>query len=287
MARAADFRLDSGFHVHPKIRRLKASLGEAGVLAWIGLLAFASQYKTDGRFGGMTDDEIAQAGFWTGDGAELIRTLVKLRLLDRHGKTLALHDWEEHNGYAASYMSRSERARKAAKTRWGQKPTDAQSNGEQSASNAQASGMRKHSLSNAPSPDPNPNPDPSPISEAEISACKTRSRVGVTKEVEDWFDNEFLSKYRGPHAQTQRPTALREAAKLTPAGRALALVNLDLRNQTPEWRKDDYQFVPGPGTFFKNKYHLNPPSTTSNGTGKAGIPDAHELLEGLRREAVA
>jgi hypothetical protein len=158
MARSADFRLDSGFYSHPKIRRLHAGLGAEGVLSWILILAHASQYKTNGRFTGMSDDEIALSAHCAGDSGKFIQTLVELRLLDRRGKTLSLHDWDEHNGYAASYSIRSERARKAAETRWDKKRGDAQRNGGQSGSNAQASDLPKHSSGNPPSPSPDPKP---------------------------------------------------------------------------------------------------------------------------------
>src|SRR5450755_3719303 len=113
MPRAADFRMDAGFFAHPKIRRLHAELGSDGVLGWILLLAHASQYKTDGRLTGMVLTDVALAAHWSGDPETFVNHLVDVRLLDRRGKTLAIHDWAENNGYAASYVKRSERARKA------------------------------------------------------------------------------------------------------------------------------------------------------------------------------
>ena len=160
MARSADFRLDSGFFSHPKIRRLHATHGAQGVLSWVLILAHASQYKTDGRFTGMSDEEIALSAHWAGDAAEFIGVLVELRLLDRRGKTLVLHDWHVHNGYAASYTIRSERSKKAARARWEPKHIDAQRSDEQCGSNAQASRMPKHSSRNALSPSSFPDPNP-------------------------------------------------------------------------------------------------------------------------------
>lgn len=122
--------------------------------------------------------------------------------------------------------------------------------------------------------------------ETELPARKARSRVQVTKEVEDWYDNEFLPNYPGLNAQTQRAIALREAAKLTPAERELSITNLKLWTQSSKWRKDDFSYVPGPGTFFKNKQHLNPPSTMVNGTGRTKIPDARQILQQQQREAI-
>jgi len=139
MSRNADFRVDASFNAHPKIRRLYALLGSQGVLSWILLLAHASQYETDGRFSGMSDDVIALAAHYPGAAPEFIGTLIELGLLDRRGKTLSLHDWNEHNGYAASYSIRSQRARKAAGARWSKKSSDATDVSQQSRSNAQAS----------------------------------------------------------------------------------------------------------------------------------------------------
>ena len=118
MARAADFRLSAGFRTHPKVMLLEMELGEAGPLSWISIIAHAAQYKPDGILSNMEPRAIALVAHWKGDPDKLITALKTVRLLDETDGVLSLHDWAEHNGYAASYTKRSERGREAAGERW-------------------------------------------------------------------------------------------------------------------------------------------------------------------------
>ena len=120
-------------------------------------------------------------------------------------------------------------------------------------------------------------------SETESSARKARS---TKAEIEDWYDTQFLPKYPGPHAQAQRKAAIREIAKLTPDQRGRALANLELCKRSPEWRRDDGKFVPGPGTFFENRMHEQPP-TLANGiaNGAGSMPDARQIIQRQRETA--
>jgi hypothetical protein len=252
MLRAADFRMDASFRAHPKVRRLEADLGEAGVLAWIQLIAHAAQYKTDGRLTGMTLGDIALAAQWQGDREAFTSKLIEVRLLDQRGKIVALHDWKEHNGYAATYMKRRERGKKAAESRW----NSTQETAEQSVSNAQASPMLEHSLGNAPSPDPSPSPSPKPSRKERIKS-----------EIENWFRTVFLPKYPEARRGSQISTALSELRKLNPSAeeREEIMVVLEAWKHHPDWLKG---YAPGPGNFFKSEQYKKPPlhhSATLNG----------------------
>lgn len=115
-----DFRLSVGFFEHPKIQKLRRRLGKAGVLDLIVLLRHTAQNKPDGILGGMDTEDIAIAAGHDGDPDAFVATLIELRLLDeQEDGVLAVHDWEDHNPYAAGARRRSEAGRKGADARWG------------------------------------------------------------------------------------------------------------------------------------------------------------------------
>src|SRR5215469_589791 len=111
-----DFRLATTFLTHPKIEKLRRRLGAEGVLGWIGLLAHTAAYRPSGNLEGLDNDDIAIAVKYPGDIDEFVEALVELRLLDRKGPSLTVHDWTTWNNYAATHQQRSEQARKAVMT---------------------------------------------------------------------------------------------------------------------------------------------------------------------------
>ncbi len=114
-----DIRLQVSFRDHPKRTKLERRLGPAGPLAFIDLLLAVAQSKPDGSLRGWSDEDIAIAARWNGKPEEFVSTLAELRFLDRHEDgSYTVHDWTEHNGYAAGAQERSERARAAARARW-------------------------------------------------------------------------------------------------------------------------------------------------------------------------
>jgi hypothetical protein len=114
-----DIRLQVSFRDHPKRIKLERRLGAAGALALIDLLLSVAQSKPDGCLRGWSDEDIAIAAKWDGEPEEFVSTLAELHFLDRYeGGSYCVHDWTQHNGYAAGAPERSERARAAARARW-------------------------------------------------------------------------------------------------------------------------------------------------------------------------
>ncbi len=106
-----------------------------------------------GRLDGMDEVDIALEAGWEGEPAAFCRALVECRFLDvDEDGVYVLHDWEDHQPYVLGAEARTERARNAARSRWGYKEN--------------ASGMRgamqETESSNAPSPSPSPSPSPKP-----------------------------------------------------------------------------------------------------------------------------
>jgi hypothetical protein len=79
-----DFRMDTGFRNHPKIRKLQNRLGEPAVLGWITLIASTAEYKPLGILQGMDVEEIELAAMWSGESGALVAALLDFRLLDKN-----------------------------------------------------------------------------------------------------------------------------------------------------------------------------------------------------------
>ena len=158
-----DIRLLASFPNHPKTIKLTRRLGPQGPLSFIYLLIHVAQHKPSGRLEGMDVDDIEIAAAWTGGKGEFVAALLDIGFLDEDGSCYVIHDWLEHNPYAAHAPERSAKAKRAAEARWTKE--DANRCSEQSSKHNQAMPVASHS--NAPSPNPNPNPVPKPAPELE------------------------------------------------------------------------------------------------------------------------
>ena len=114
-----DIRLSVNFWDHPKTLKLKRRLGGDGPLALLALWCWAGKNRPDGDLSRMDDEDIELAAMWDSARAgELVPVLVALRWLDRTEAGYVLHEWQEHNSWAAKSEDRSDRGRfaKLAKT---------------------------------------------------------------------------------------------------------------------------------------------------------------------------
>ena len=180
-----DIRISVSFYNHIKRRKLEKKLGAKAVLSLIDLWLYAGINKPDGVLTGMDEEDIALAAQWNDDPQKFVQTLVELHLLDKlEGNTYVLHDWTEHNAYAAHAKDRSEIARQAAKTKWSKlSPEEKAEHARKMAKakwNKEKAGIHADNLQDASSntcgvqaeclhdacgmlpPSPNPSPSPSP-----------------------------------------------------------------------------------------------------------------------------
>lgn len=102
-----DFRIKIGFSRHTKTLKLKRRLGAEGVLALIALWEYTALNKPDGCLSGMDSEDIALAAGWEGDSEHLVQTLVTVGWLDETPDGYRVHDWEQHNDWAAKATDRS------------------------------------------------------------------------------------------------------------------------------------------------------------------------------------
>lgn len=154
----SDIRLKTSFRDHRKRKKLHAKLGAEGVLAFIDLMLMAAETRPDGVLTDMDKTDVALDANWQGSHEELVSTLIEVRLLDvLEDGTYAIHDWQDHNAYAAAAEKRSEAARNAALARWGKRCGQG-GNADLCDSQCEndAPRMPIASKGNAPSPTPSP-----------------------------------------------------------------------------------------------------------------------------------
>lgn len=121
-----DIRLNVNMLRHHKTVKLKRRLGPDAVLCLLSLWLWSAQHRPDGILSGMTDEDIDIAAGWDNnefndrsttvneplnDRSIFVETLVDLRFIDTENGEYALHDWTDHNGYAASAVDRSDKSR--------------------------------------------------------------------------------------------------------------------------------------------------------------------------------
>lgn len=118
-----DFRVKIGFLDHPKTVKLRRRLGSTAVECFLRLWEYCSipgNDRTNGDLRGLSNEDIAIAAKWDGDEGDdaFVNALAEIGFLDKNGDGWTIHQWEEHNPYAAAHESRSKNAQKAIHARW-------------------------------------------------------------------------------------------------------------------------------------------------------------------------
>lgn len=182
----ADFRVKCGFFNHPKTKKLKRAHGAEGVISFLRVWEYAAQNR-HGVDKVYSAEEIELAVDWEGEVGKFAETLAAYGFLDEVEDGYVLHDWGEHNGYAATAQARSEAGRKAAAARWerrhGSEP-EAPSNATECGRICESheSALPLHAKGNAPLPLPSPLPSPSPEEEENILHAKRQKAPSAASE---------------------------------------------------------------------------------------------------------
>lgn len=143
-----DIRIAVSFKGHRKRKRLRMLLGPGSTDFLLDLWISTAMNHPNGILEGMDASDIALEAGWEDDPEKFVSALQTCGFLDRNeAGVYALHDWEDHQGYAIHAEMRSEKARKAARARWGTKTQNAPS---------MPGALPQASFSNAPSPSPAP-----------------------------------------------------------------------------------------------------------------------------------
>ena len=115
---ADDARISTALPRHPKTVKLQRRLGPPGCWSLVCLFLWVADNRPEGDLQGMTAEDIEIASSWAGDTGALVRTLAEVRFLDGEEGSYRVHDWLEHNPWAATRPQRRAAAKKAAAARW-------------------------------------------------------------------------------------------------------------------------------------------------------------------------
>lgn len=132
MATVDDIRVPVSWRTHPKRAFLEAELGKEGVCTMVDLWIFCGMARTNGDLSGMSDRAIEVAAGWVGESGLFVKTVVEIGLIDgKTEKSRRIHDWSDHNPWAANADMRSRKATGAASARWGNGVKPVRLNGHQ------------------------------------------------------------------------------------------------------------------------------------------------------------
>lgn len=147
-----DIRLAVSFRGHRKRKRLRLLLGPGSTDYLIDLWISTAMNHPSGVLHGMDATDIALESGWEGEPQAFVAALIECGFLEQVNGAYALHDWEHHQSYVIHAEARSQRARRAAASRW---------DGIHAPSIA--CGNAPAETSNTPSPLPAPSPVPFPV----------------------------------------------------------------------------------------------------------------------------
>jgi hypothetical protein len=205
-----DARISLELPRHPKTKKLIRRIGEGGAFRLVCLFLWVAGNRSSGDLEGLTDEDIELAVDWTGEPGAFVAALADVGFLDGAEGTRSVHDWAEHNPWAAGAEARSEKSRwaalckqhgrksaaklmpdyaekllEASSTHAGSTETQCQDSASGTLNSASgtppavpdsASGMPLAGFGSAPSPLPSPSPSPLPFPKEE-KAKDTRTEV--------------------------------------------------------------------------------------------------------------
>jgi 5-methylcytosine-specific restriction endonuclease McrA len=119
---ADDARLSTALPRHPKTVKLKRRLGEAGCWGLVCLFLWVADNRSDGDLSGLSSEDLEIAADWAGEPGLFVTTLEGVGFLDGSEGSHSIHDWQEHNPFAATRGRRVAAARQAAAVKWGIDP---------------------------------------------------------------------------------------------------------------------------------------------------------------------
>jgi hypothetical protein len=189
----SDIRISVDFWQHPKTVKLERSLGLEAVKALTILWMWCARNRPDGDLTGLDVEDIEIAADWRGEAGALFKAMLALRWIDEVDGQYRIHDWHEHNSWAAEADERSDVARfsrlsqvnkdaceelkrrgvnslsKEEYLQWKKyRKGDAVAiasdvPGDSPANAGDVPANRRRSPANAPAPSPSPAPAPSPV----------------------------------------------------------------------------------------------------------------------------
>ena len=109
-----DARISTSLPSHPKTKKLARRLGAEGPLGCIYLFLWTAANRSSGDLSGLTDEDIELAIDWNGDEGAFVTAMVEVGFIEGVAGARQIHDWADHNPWAAGAEARSEKSRWAA-----------------------------------------------------------------------------------------------------------------------------------------------------------------------------
>lgn len=109
MTGASDIRISTALPQHPKYKRLRARLGWPGIAHLFHFWLWVRTNRPGGDLTGMSGEDIELAIDWPGEPGAFTAAMVDVRFLDGADGCYRVHDWDEHQPWAAGFEDRSER----------------------------------------------------------------------------------------------------------------------------------------------------------------------------------
>ena len=106
-----DFRIAVGMTTHPKTIKLMRRCGDRAFFCLINLWSWAALHKPDGNFAGMDGEDVEIIAGWEGEEGAFAEQLCAVGFMDCDNGNFSLHDWLEHNPWAAGSDERSDAGR--------------------------------------------------------------------------------------------------------------------------------------------------------------------------------
>lgn len=202
---ATDARISVGLPGHPKTKKLMRRLGAAGPLGCVYLFIWAAANRSDGDLSGMSDEDIELAVDWSGEEGAFVAAMVEVGFLDGDETARTIHNWAEHNPWAAGSSDRAESSKWAALCKRYGRDGAAERMPEyatrmRGASESHAGRTKPQCGPDAPSPYPIPSPSPSPIPNP-----KDKAQAPLP----DWLPMESWNGYAEMRKRIRKPMTAR------------------------------------------------------------------------------
>ena len=104
---ATDARIAVGLPQHPKTKKLIKRLGQPAAWNLVCLILWVAANRSDGSLDGLSVEDIELSSDWAGEDGAFVAALLDVRFLDEVGGCYVLHDWTEHNPWAAGADARN------------------------------------------------------------------------------------------------------------------------------------------------------------------------------------
>lgn len=106
-----DARIAVSLPNHPKTKKLIRNLGAGAAWYLVRLFLWAAENRSDGDLSGLSDEDIELAIDWPEGEKSIVAELARVRFLEGDEGHRSIHDWVDHNPWAAGQAQRSEKSR--------------------------------------------------------------------------------------------------------------------------------------------------------------------------------